>query len=330
MFKPLLKTYMAIAISGIFFASCTSTNVPETGVASMPPRIIGVLNVDQFTQAPLQVAYTAHLEAAPQKVFDAVSSAGLTKGHVIKSDVKGGILAWSGVEGHLGVIHLMMTPDGGTGISWSSFFSHKDAKNMNVKKMDYIETKVNEWIGKYGGRFTGAAYGTEQLSIISDVVIDIPADKVWAASADNFGSVDQWSSTVGKVDGYGSGADAGRTCYVNMPGNPSVDEKIVSYNKKNMTFTYTIAGAVMPPFVTNALNTWTLKDLGNGKTHVRAHMKIHTVQGAPAPAVGMVKGQFFQMLSMGMEEFDYYVEIGNPHPRKQTSIEIMKKQMEKQ
>ena len=86
----------------------------------------------------------------------------------------------------------------------------------------------------------------------------------------------------------------------------------------------------MPPFVTNALNTWSLKDMGSGKTHLRAKMTIDIAEGAPPPAVGVVKGQFFHMLSMGMEEFAYFVGTGNPHARKIASIEMMKKMMEQE
>ena len=332
-----MTSFLKRTVSAVILLATTSTfaQQDQSGEApQMPPRMVGSLHIDPLTPAPLQVAKGAHLKTDSQTLFKYISSDDMKSMDysVVKSDAAIGIYATKkssdnshGIMDHLSVVHISPSPDGNSAINWQVFFNHTNPDEMNKMATQALQSKVETLIEKFGGKITASAQGTDQVTIISDIIINAPVKTIWKKSADDFGGIDQWSSMVGKADLMGRGINTARTCHINMPGNPSVDEKMVNYDKKNKTFAYTISGAVMPPFVTKALNTWTLKDLENGKTLVRSQMTIDIAEGAPAPAVGMFKGQFYQMLGMSMEEFGHHTETGTPHARKVASNEMMKK-----
>ncbi|MEM1099849.1 MAG: hypothetical protein AAGH92_13810, partial [Planctomycetota bacterium] len=64
-----------------------------------------------------------------------------------------------------------------------------------------------------------------------------------------------------------------------------------------------------------AVNTWTITPLGDGRNVVEAEFDVTVAPGTPAPAVGMVKQQFSQLLDLTTDELIHFLETGRPHPR---------------
>ncbi len=94
----------------------------------------------------------------------------------------------------------------------------------------------------------------------------------------------------------------------------SIKEKITEYSETEHVLSYDVYDG-MPSMVRHMNNYWELTKLGNGsvKLEMRMTMKIGGIMGAMMK--GMMKKKMSKTADQIIEEFKYFTETGNPHPR---------------
>lgn len=152
------------------------------------------------------------------------------------------------------------------------------------------------------------------------IIIDAPASKAWRILAHEFDNIDKWSSGIDESkplinlsvpDGATVG---GRVCLSDGLGG-DVEEAFTYYDEETMRFGYKGLGE-LPLFMKSAENNWTVHSLKSNKSRVefRAEVEIATI-----PALFMTPLMPILKKLLGtrtLEEFKYYVENDQPHPRK--------------
>ncbi len=116
-----------------------------------------------------------------------------------------------------------------------------------------------------------------------------------------------------KVDGA---PVVGRVCDLTTKlDGPYVDETILSYDETHHAFTVKVVpvGGRLP--IVQNLITFRLKDLGHNQTEMTwdSNIQLKTVGKLLSP---LLKKGLSKNLSDQMDELKYYVENGEPHPRK--------------
>lgn len=325
-----------------------------------PPRVVGAVQVDQLTQAPLQIVRSISLDAAPEEVFrfvtdhskwpgllsavESVSVSGngrtgstrsfaLTGGAKIAERIVAynepgadgtGTFAYSvspdnpfGVQGHLAVLELRPADDGGTVLNYHQIFDHPDLNAIAPAIAQGTDEIVGNILYRFGGELRGRSEGTENVTIELHRVVDVSSRRAWKVIGEMWGDVDAWASVISHstVNGGHGSTLKGATRSCEVPGTPGFRETMTAYDEDQLTLTYRVLEGV-PPFVTNAENTWTLRPITKKRVVVTSRVSLQIAPGTPSMAVGMVKGQFTQLLDLTADELEHFMETNRPHPRK--------------
>lgn len=232
-----------------------------------------------------------------------------------------GVFAWSvtpdnpiGVQDHLGIIEVRPTADGGSAVLYYQAFQHEDPAAVAPMVAGFGEGILKNLTYTFGGEQRGAIDQAGQTVLMTQRrVVDTSATRSWQVLAEQWGDVDQWSSVVTASETKGAqGKGMTRSCTV--PGTPGFRETMLRYDEDARVISYQALEG-MPPFVTKAVNTWTITPLGDSRAVVMADFQVDVAPGTPEPAVGMVKQQFSQLLDLTTDELVHFLETGKPHPR---------------
>ncbi|MEM7601686.1 MAG: SRPBCC family protein [Verrucomicrobiota bacterium] len=325
----------------------------EEGKMKMPPRMVGAFSVDEATMAPLQIKKSAHFKAEPNVVFSALADARnwskWMPGLMLVSSEGTGVdtkrvwkmgemtvedrfisydadklIAYSvgednpfGLMGHVAVLATIPTEMGGTVLEWHQYFGHEDADTLSMNFDKSMSAALDGMISQFGGMMQGTAIGSAPVMITSSRPISASKDKVWELAAVRLGEVSEWASTVSHAetnlpDGkVAVGAERGCNTAFGM-----FKETVVTFDEAKGLFGYRVEGEGMPPFVTNAVNTWTIEPMGADRSVLTMNFVIEIAPGTPPPAVGFVKGAYAGAVETSIEEFAFWVENGKAHPRK--------------
>ena len=329
-----------------------------------PPRIIGAVEVDKLTQAPLQVVRSVSLDATTAEVFAFVTDHSQWPGllSAIESvDVAGSgrvgstrsfaladggqiserILAFNepgrdgkatfaysvnadnpfGVQGHLAVLELLPADGGGTVLNYHQIFNHDNVSAITPVVAQGTDEILSNILYRFGGELRGKTEGHELTTIEVRRVVDVASGRAWKVLGQMWGDVDEWASTISHstisqaaTSGGGSSLKgATRSCEV--PGTPGFRETMTAYDEDRLTLTYRVLEG-MPPFVTKAENRWDIRAISSDKVVVSSRVSLQIAPGTPGFALGMVKGQFTQILDWSIDELEHYMETNRPHPRK--------------
>ncbi|MGF1647303.1 MAG: SRPBCC family protein [Kineosporiaceae bacterium] len=160
-----------------------------------------------------------------------------------------------------------------------------------------------------------------EISVTSSAQVDAPADRVWSILADEFESVSHWASTIPvsghnplAVDVPAGAATAGRSCTI--PGFGVTDERFTRFDAARRTFAYSVDATKMPGFVTSVENTWTVRDLGSGRSEATSVATAHVAGLLGALAAPMLRMQFARTLRPTLEDLRVYAETGRVSARK--------------
>lgn len=135
--------------------------------------------------------------------------------------------------------------------------------------------------------------------------VDLPAAALWKVLGQDYGAIAFSHPTIIRSE-YTPGTIKGslgaeRMCYFNDKETKMLREKIVKWDSENMTFTQRIIEARKFPIdKENSLATYSVEDLGNGKSRLVAKLEYRTKPGFMS---GMVKGSFKKLLD------DYFIAI---------------------
>lgn len=101
-----------------------------------------------------------------------------------------------------------------------------------------------------------------------------------------------------------------------MPGFGVTDERFTHVDAARRTFTYSVAAAKMPGFVTSVENTWVVRDLGGGRSEATSVATAHVAGVVGALAAPMLRIQFARTLRPTLEDLKIYAETGRVSDRK--------------
>ena len=101
-----------------------------------------------------------------------------------------------------------------------------------------------------------------------------------------------------------------------------MDEQILVFDKEHLTLSYRLYNG-LPGFVTEAVNTWQLFEASNG-THLTARTDMHTKGLMGCLLSPMMKSSLKSALESMAEELKYYVDTGEPHPKKKKALKKLR------
>ena len=148
--------------------------------------------------------------------------------------------------------------------------------------------------------------------------IDAPIDSSWAVIGEDFGGVEKWASVI--PSSYATvqdGVPTERVCESNIG---SLKETVLEYDAEAHRVAYIAEVDDAPFFVSQLANSWTLTDNGRGGTTVRMEFDADLWPVFNVVMWPLMRGEFATLFDETVEELQYYVENGTPHPRKLEAI----------
>jgi len=157
----------------------------------------------------------------------------------------------------------------------------------------------------------------EPVIITKKTILNTTIEKAWKVLGPEFSEAYKWASSIkhsqaNDTKSFNGSSCSERGCDVSDIG--SIKEKITEYSETEHVLSYDVYDG-MPSMVRHMNNYWKLIDLGNGnvKLEMKMTMKIGGMMGAMMK--GMMKKKMSKTADQIIEEFKYYAETGNPHPR---------------
>ncbi|MEM7588321.1 MAG: SRPBCC family protein [Acidobacteriota bacterium] len=325
-----------------------------------PPRVIGAVQVDQVSPAPVQVIRGVTLAATPAEVFDHVSDHrnwpgfhGALESVAVSGDGRDGS-TWSyamvgggafsaritafdrpgadglgtfayaiqpgnpfGVQHHLAILELRPADGGGTALMYYQIFDHPDVEMMSKAVVQGNDEILSRILYRFGGEPRAASHGSSSMVIEQRRIVEASEQRAWRVLGEQWGEVDEWASAISHstVSQQRGSSLAGATRSCEVPGSPGFRETMLTYDADARSLSYQVIEGV-PPFITHATNTWHIYPLSEDRSIVTSRIELAVAPGTPQPAVGMVKGQFTQLMDLSVDELVHYIETGRPHPRK--------------
>lgn len=160
-----------------------------------------------------------------------------------------------------------------------------------------------------------------QFQISSQTTVDVPAAQAWHVLAHQFDQIGQWTSLipqsqpVSDIPPPDGALVGGRVCSPAVAGFRAVQERFTSYDEAGMRFSYA-ATAGLPWVITRAENNWSVRALTPNRSLVETRAEV-----ALRPFLGLLlrpllRLQLQRVADRVAEELKYYLEHGEPHPRK--------------
>lgn len=184
-----------------------------------------------------------------------------------------------------------------------------------------VHKKSIQFIAIIAILFNGfALYAKDKTPIIikQELIINASIAKTWQVLGPEFADAYKWASSIKHSEARNHETMNGSTCTergCSVSGMGNIKEKILQYSETEHILSYQVY-EVMPKMVKYAANTWKLIDLGNGATKLEMQIEMKTGGFMGSMMKGMMRKKMTKMSKQIAEEFQYYVENGNPHPRK--------------
>jgi uncharacterized membrane protein len=157
------------------------------------------------------------------------------------------------------------------------------------------------------------------MQIMQQIMIHAPADKVWRVLAHDFANIGVWASAISESRVVSDmpipeGAEVGgRVC--SASGFGQVQEAFIYYDEQGKRFGYqAIEG--LPSYVKQAVNNWSVRPQGAHQSVVDVHAELRLSIVPGIFLAPLMKAQLRRLSRQTMEELKYYIEYGQPHPRK--------------
>ncbi len=165
-----------------------------------------------------------------------------------------------------------------------------------------------------------ALYAKDKAPTIikQEIFIDAPIEKAWEVLGPQFENAQVWATSVTRSEALNKESLNGSTCTIrgcSIAGMGDVEEKLLTYSSKDHSLSYVVTDG-LPKMVRYLSNSWKLIDLGNGKSKLEMTIEMKTGGFMGWMMGGMMKRKLTKLSAEVAEEFQYYVENGNPHPRK--------------
>ncbi|MCP4458286.1 MAG: SRPBCC family protein [Cytophagales bacterium] len=159
------------------------------------------------------------------------------------------------------------------------------------------------------------------MIIKKEIIINSDIEKSWSVLGKNFANVDRWASAIKISEGSGE-SFSGSTCSTrgcDVKGMESIKEKLLNYSDDTHSLKYEIIEG-LPSMVKKGTNSWSLESIASNETKLTMEMNMDIRGFIGTLMKPMMKMQMGGMGNKFLEEFKFYVEKGNPHPRKIKAI----------
>lgn len=165
--------------------------------------------------------------------------------------------------------------------------------------------------------------------ISKEIIINVPAEKLWEMVGPGFVEVYKWSSNVDHASGKGTGQFEGavceeRFCDVNVSGFSKISEVLTQYDDTKMNLAYQVNSG-MPSFVSKAVNDWTVIPMEGGRSKLVMKATFATKGIMGFLMNGMLKKNLTQTLETILLDAKIYAETGRVSEAKAKRIEKLKK-----
>lgn len=160
------------------------------------------------------------------------------------------------------------------------------------------------------------------MKVSVELMIERPIQEVWEVMGNQFGHVAKWSSNFHSSEPGGEPKFGGipfsqRNTFTDRGETIQVLE---AFDAENFTFSYRITKG-LPPVADMAKSTWYLKQVDAGKTIAAMDYYMDPKPTVPGEMLEKIeKGLGMSALAL-VEELKFYLENGEPHPRKLESTQ---------
>lgn len=136
------------------------------------------------------------------------------------------------------------------------------------------------------------------MKVVSEHMIEAPADAVWDLMGERFGDIADWSDTVisSSLDGPAQ-EGALRTCELKPTpaASGTIQERITKFDSANRTFAFDIVSG-LPGFMRLVNSEWSIQDAGNGRTKAVNTLTIK-VAWWMSPMLPVLRSQFSKTIA---------------------------------
>ena len=157
----------------------------------------------------------------------------------------------------------------------------------------------------------------KEKHINRDLQINAPIEKVWQVIGHEYADAYKWASSLKHSEALDSASMNGSSCTergCDIDGFGKITEKMLAYSNQEHLLTYEVTDG-LPFFVIKMENTWKLYTTSEGKTNVEIRMRMQTKGFMGWLMGGIIKRKTEKLLDESLEELQFYVENGKPHPR---------------
>jgi len=157
------------------------------------------------------------------------------------------------------------------------------------------------------------------MKIIRELVIKKPIEDVWEVLGNQFADISKWSSLISssEVSGESKMTNVSYSIRSTETANGPTKQELTAFDPANHMLSYkAISGT--PAFFKSVHAEWALTSSGQDATILMLdfEVKFKGITGILSPIVKKKLGKVGDEL---LEDFQYYVENGTPHPRKTAS-----------
>lgn len=148
--------------------------------------------------------------------------------------------------------------------------------------------------------------------------INKPISECWEILGNQYTQIHKWASSVNHSEGDNIQGLNGAACDIrgcNVEGMGNISEKLLEFDPENHFLAYEIITG-LPGIMKLGKNSWKLTSKNAQETEIAMKANVE-----PKGIIGnlmkpMIKLQFNKMAKTLVEDFKYYVENNQPHPRK--------------
>ncbi len=160
-----------------------------------------------------------------------------------------------------------------------------------------------------------------QFQMTTQLTVEVPAEQAWHVLAHRFDQIGQWTSLIPLSQPVSDTAApdeapvGGRVCSPALAGFRAIRETFTSYDEAGMRFSYA-ATEGLPWLITRAENHYAVRPLAANRALVESRAEV-ALRPFPGMLVApLVRLQLQRAAGRVFEELKYYLEHGQPHPRK--------------
>lgn len=154
------------------------------------------------------------------------------------------------------------------------------------------------------------------MKIKTDFIINKPISEVWDVVGNQFSTAYKWASVLNHSEGSGvrinNNVCESRTC--DIQGMGRIREKLIEFDPAKYTLTYEVVEG-FPFFVKKGANRFDLVAEGD-HTRVYSSAQFQTQGLIGVLMRPLLKIQMKSIIKKVAEDLKFYVENGQPHPRK--------------